>query len=320
MWTPENPTDYSRFTPTDIPAFLEYWERTRSTFSLDFAGAFIDGLSQPYLEIVSANPPAWVQVMLRWRYMAQQAYGLGLDVSKILESQGLFGDFDFGFSPEEIAEVPPAIINSFLNGYRFSYSWIKNLDRDTRVTLNRVLSLNQLKNNSPQSIGPIVEQILRREMLDPDADIMAIAEKELKAIAHRAQLISRTEPMRMMNLGILDSLEQQGDTLAYVMPHLGSCEHCQRLLDGRVFRIATLRENLFKNFGVSPDKWVAALPQHPQCRHSPLRPPVKFKKVLRDRVIPAKGVLLEWYGLPGGKTAMEALGLVPKPDEWLRSK
>ena len=314
MWTPENPTDYSAFTPDDIPAFLEYWERTRSTLSLDFAGAFVDGLSEPYLSVLPDNQPEWVKVMLRWRYMAQQAYALGVDVSKILENQGAFG-FSFGFTPEEIAEVPPAIINSFHNGYRFSYSWIKNLDRDTRVSLNRVLAYHALKNDHPSVSGPIVEQILRG-----DLDVATATEQELRSIGNRARLISRTEPMRMMNLGILDALEQQGDTLAYVMPHLGSCEHCRRLIDGRVFRIAVLRENLFKNFGVPAEKWVPSMPQHPQCRHSPLRIPPKFKKVLRDRVIPGKGILLEYYGLPGGKVAMEALGLEAKPDEWLSAR
>jgi hypothetical protein len=42
--------------------------------------------------------------------------------------------------------------------------------------------------------------------------------------------------------------------------------------------------------------------------------------VLRDRVIPGKGILLEYYGLPGGKVAMEALGLEAKPDEWLSAR
>lgn len=285
--------------------------------AIDLAGAFVEGLSDPWLQTIDGAPD-WVKVMLRWRYMVQQAYGAGMDISKILES-GPWG-YDFGFGPEEIAEVPPAVINSFLNGYTFSYSWIKRLDNDTRAELNRVLALHSLKNENPAAIAPIVEQILRRDAIDPDQDIADLTQKQLQAIANRARLISRTEPMRMMNLGILDSLEQQGDTLAYVMPHLGSCEHCQRLLQGRVFRIATLRENLYKNFGVTPENWVPSMPQHPQCRHSPLRPPVKFKKVLRDRVIPASGILLEWYGLPGGQAAMEALGLEPKPDEWLRAK
>lgn len=197
--------------------------------------------------------------------------------------------------------------------------------------MSDLLAAETLKNRDPRDAVPLLERILRRELVGKELGIasgnvtaeqvaqwtMTAETKLLNALAHRAQMISHTESMRMMNLGIFTTLEEQGHSLAYVMPHSNSCPECQRLIDGRVFRITVLKENLFKNFGKKKDYWVASLPQHPQCRHSAMAPPVMFRPTLKKTTIPDKGIVLEWYGLPGGEAAMLALELEKPEEGWL---
>lgn len=337
-WNPIAPTDFSQFRAVDFLRFLEWWEMQQgSLLAVELAGAFIQGVAQPYLEPLGQILPQWLQTMLRLRLIAQWSYQVGLPVSARVRSglEALIPDIDYPEAyhvmPQEVAEVPPAVRQAFLDGAKFSMSWIDKLSDDARSQMRDLLAINTLKGRSPDVAVPILERILRRDRVAKELGITAgevtpeqiqqWADKAkfevVEAMAKRAELISRTESMRMINLGILNSLEAQGGKLAYIMPHRGTCPDCQRLLDGRVFRTAILKENLFKNFGYTRDKWVASVPQHPRCRHSVMPPPYSFKDALKGRSIPREGLLLEWYGLPGGREAMEELSLERKP--WLKA-
>ncbi len=323
MWNPLDPFDFSQFTPLDMPAFLDFFEREHSeAIAQILLGAFVDGVTGSYLKLLQADDlPDWVKTILRWRLSAQWAYQQGIPLLARLE-RGLPGLLGLNYpnalrlTPEDIANVPPAVREAFNRGYPFSMSWIKRLSEDARSLTADILAANRLLGRNPADAIPILERLLQRDLIggDPTPEQMQqwleqAQAKTLEAIAYRAKLIARTESMRMQNLGILTALSARSKH-CYVMPHAGSCPECQRLIDGRVFLIETLTENLYKNFGKKKADWVPALPQHPQCRHSPMEVPWRFRESIEHYgEIPAKGILLEWYGLPGGKAAWESLGL-----------
>jgi hypothetical protein len=341
MWNPASPEDFSNFLPTDMPDFLDWWEMQNSNaMALQLSGAFIEGSVFPYLEAIANGEriPAWIQTLLRWRLAAQWTYQVGGPLSQKV-MRGLPGllPFDmpnypeaFRISPQEIAEIPPQLRQGFLEGAKFSMQWVRRLSGDAREQIKDLLSINTLKNRNAAAAIPLLEQILRRDKIAKKLGIPAseISQEQiddwlqeagfeaLERLAYRAELISVTESMRMGNLGILTSLEEQGEKLCYVMPHRGSCPECQRLLDGRVFKIEVLKRNLFENFGKKKENWVASLPQHPKCRHSPMETPYQFRSALKRVSVPDVGIVLQWYGLPGGKPAMESLGLEAQ-DDWL---
>lgn len=343
MWDRNNPDDFTRFEPSDILSFLDWFEAEyRGALSLGVADAFVEGLAQPYLEAIAANQPLplWLETALRWRMVAQWAYQRGYPVQQRIERDmaALFPPellpelaSRFRITPQDIADLPPTIRQAFVEGAGFSLEWVKRLSDDARTSMGDLLAVQTLKNRNPLDTVPLLERLLRRDLIarelgvqSPDVTpdmidrwVLEAESKVINAIAHRAKAIAQSESMRMMNLGILTGLEQDGHRAAYIMPHSNSCEDCRRLIDGRVFLIRVLKENLFKNFGRKRKFWVASLPQHPFCRHSAMAVPVKFRDALEGRVIPPQGIVLEWFGLPGGESAVASLELV-KPDEgWL---
>lgn len=340
-WSPLTPDDFSQFQPTDMMDFLDWFEQQyENTIALNIADSFVEGLTEPYLEALSRGGPVppWIDTMLRvrsaaqWAYQQQEPLGrrLGRNLNQIIPDDQLAGYAErFRVTPQDIANVPPAVRESFNQGARFSLQWIKRLSDDARGMMRDVMAIESLKNQNPAGAVPILENLLRRDLvakefgLSPEAVTPAMVQewlidtetKLINQLAYRAQMISRTESMRMMNLGILTTLSEDGEKYAYIMPHSNSCEHCRRLIDGRVFAIATLQANLFANFGVRAAAWVPSLPQHPHCRHSAGKVPVRFRRAIAGAVVPPEGIVLEFYGLPGRQGAMDALGLPVVP--WL---
>ena len=343
MWDRNNPEDLRRFEPSDILPFLDWFEAEyRGALALGVADAFVEGLAQPYLEAISTGQPLplWLDTALRWRAVAQWTYQRGYPVHQRIDRDmaALFPPellpelaTRFRITPQDIADIPPGIRQAFLEGAGFSLDWVKRLSDDARGVMRDLLSVQTLKNRNPLDAVPLLERILRRDLIARELGVNPLAvapemidrwtldaeSRVVSAIAHRAKAIAQSETMRMLNLGILTGLEQDGHRSAYIMPHSGSCEDCRRLIDGRVFLIRVLKENLFKNFGKKRQFWVASLPQHPFCRHSAMAVPVKFRNALEGRVIPPQGIVLEWFGLPGGEPAMASLELVKPDDGWL---
>jgi len=341
VWSPIAPDDFSRFVPGDMMTFLDWFEaQYENAIALSIADAFIEGVTEPYLELIAQGRPIpqWVETMLRvrsaaqWAYQQQEPLGrrLGRNLAQVIPDDQLAGyAARFRVTPEDIANVPPAVRESFNQGARFSLQWIKRLSDDARGMMRDVMAIESLKNRNPAGAVPILENLLRRDLLarelglTPEAVTPVMVQewlidtetKLINQLAYRAKMISNTESMRMMNLGILTSLEEGGETYAYVMPHANSCDHCRRLIDGRVFPISVLKENLFANFGKQAGSWVASLPQHPFCRHSAGKVPVRFRRAIAGAIVPPEGIVLEFYGLPGRQVAMDALGLPEVP--WL---
>lgn len=338
MWNPDQPNDFDRFTPTDLPLFLEWWERRGSeAIAVQLAGGFIEGATYPYLRLLQTDPdqlPPWVRTLLIWRGQAQWAYEQGIALTQRLERglpglQGIVYPVPLRLTPQHFAEIPPAIQNGFIEGNRFSLQWVKRLSGEARQVIGDLMAANALQNRNPSDAIPLLETVLRREAIahklgiNPNQVDAAMLEQWLqtaafdtaKKIAYRADLIAVTEGMRMANLGIMAEMESRQEVNCYVMPHRGTCPECQRLIDGRVFEIARLKQDMMVNFGKKKTAWVATIPQHPRCRHSIMDVPFKFRRALRGVPIPREGLLLEWYGLPGGKEAFEALALPRLP--WL---
>lgn len=340
-WSTLTPDDFSRFVPTDMLPFLDWFEaQYENAIALSVADSFIEGITEPYLEVIAQGGPvpAWVETMLRvraaaqWAYQQQEPLGrrLGRNLGQIIPDDQVGGyAARFRVTPEDIANVPPAVRESFNQGAKFSLQWIKRLSDDARGMMRDVMAIESLKNQNPAGAVPILENLLRRDLIArelgtmPEAVTPAMVQewlidteaKLINQLAYRAEMISRTESMRMLNLGILTTLAEEGEQYAYVMPHSNSCDHCRRLIDGRVFAIAVLKENLFANFGKQAKDWIASLPQHPHCRHSAGKVPVRFRRAIARAVVPHEGIVLEFYGLPGRQVAMDALGLPEVP--WL---
>lgn len=332
MWTATQPENFSQFTPADLPAFLDWWEdHYTHTLALSLAETFAEGVLEAYLEQIAqgVEPPEWVRIIGVWRQIAQSAYELGTQLGRELPqnmaalipaSQIEAYRHRWGITPEDIARIPPAIRRAFVEGATASLQWVKSLTNEARHLAAQLLSIHELKNYNPQDAVPLLEQIMRRDAVarlrgvspeqvsaeDIEHWLAQASQKTLLAIARRAETISRTETMRMMAIGTLATLEEQGQALCYVMPHRGSCPACRRLLDGRVFKIATLKNNMFANFGQPQSAWVASLPQHPNCRHNAQPLPWDYRNLTPDEV-PDTGYLLPNFGL--GADAAAALGL-----------
>ena len=338
MWNADRPNDFARFTPVDMPDFLRWWEAQHTeAIALMFAGAYLDGTVGQHMEaIATANAPAWLQTVLRWQLAAQWAYQLGEPLSRQVMRSGIIPVWVPGMpaqlkiTPAEIAEIPPQLRQGFVKSVAYGMDWIREISNDAREQTRQIIAIHQLKNRNPKDAIALLENVLRRDVIARQLGIAAVdvsdeaiqewlqlaSERVIGAIAQRAGTISITESARAQNEGILDAMELQGKTLCFVMPHRGTCEECQRLLDGRVFKIAVLRSNMFINFGQKKGAWVAAMPQHPRCRHSPMDVPVKFRKAVSTVEIPETGLLLQFYGFPGGQAAMESIGL-KQSEPWL---
>lgn len=339
IWNPANPTDFSEFTAEDMPAFLQWWELNyESAIALGIVDAFVEGVTQPYLEALASNQPIpqWLLTVLATRKVAQDAFQEGQAISQrlkrgleyIIPDNAIAQYKDrYNITPADIAETPPHVRQAFLQGANFSLSWVKKLSNDARNLTRLLLSAETAKNRNPSNAIALVEQILRRDVVaqqlgikpsevTPEQIAQWIDQAELnviKAISTRAAAISRTETMRMLNLGAIASLREQGETLGYIMPHKGSCPDCRRLIDGRVFKLETLHENLFKNFGVPKQRWKPTVPLHPHCRHGILNVPERFRDAIAQASIPPEGIVLRNYGLSSAR-AMEALGLEARSD------
>lgn len=334
VWSRENPNDFSRFESSDMPEFMRWWEgQATATLSFESLAAFVEGVSNLYLKLIAQGGklPAWVQTLLDIRTAAQYFYEtqpaiatqLQTRLPQILklEDPNMMAGYEARFAPmtpKEVAEIPYQIRQAFVEGHEFSLQWIKNLSNEAREDIGLILKAEIARNRNPRDAVPFIERILQREAVGSEATPAEISawlkqasQKTLDKIGWRSRAIALTESARMRNLGILVTLEYEGKDLAYVQPHGGSCPECTRLVEGRVFPIRVLKENLYANFGKKKKDWLPALPQHPFCRHSPTDIPPHFWDTIKGKTVPDTGLLLENFGL--SDRAFEAYGLPDLP-------
>ena len=107
--------------------------------------------------------------------------------------------------------------------------------------------------------------------------------------------IARSETARSLNEGILDETERLGKSYVYIPESPRCCQHCMRLIDGRVFPASAIRGQ--SNVGISQKNWGVALPLHPNCLHFAIpasRWLVEKAKEKAGGEIPNKGVRIEY--------------------------
>ncbi len=335
-WNERRPDDFSQFQPEDMPRFMQWWEASHgATLGFELLASFVKGISTLYLDALTRGGtlPPWVQTLLDIRTTVEFAYEHQLPLINKLNGRlpKIFANPEWvngyrdryrALNPAELMEIPPQIREAFKQGYEFSLQWVKKLSDEAREDISLILKAEMIRNFNPDNAVPLLESVLRRDLVSQLQGAPATPEqvtdwlkqanrKTIMKISQRARAISITEAARMANLGILTTLEHEGERLAYVMPHGGACAECIRLVEGRVFEIHVLRDNLFANFGKKKKDWVPALPQHPFCRHSAMRLPIEFRGDSRLLNVPLRGLLLKNYGL-SSETAMQSLGLPPQ--------
>ena len=69
------------------------------------------------------------------------------------------------------------------------------------------------------------------------------------------------------------------------------CPDCGRLIDGRVFKIATLEKNIYANYGKHNSLWKPTVPLHPNCNHKIRALTPSEKKKIKD--VPEGGLKVE---------------------------
>jgi len=111
-----------------------------------------------------------------------------------------------------------------------------------------------------------------RDTMDRATNGEFTEEEALTKIQADVTRLGKTASARLDMMGTVDAMD--GDGLVYV-PRIRSrdahvCppnDTCSELIAGRVFRVETLRNNAYANFGAPKTRWVPCVPMHPNCQH-----------------------------------------------------
>lgn len=219
-------------------------------------------LDEPRTELTVEEIPAILElftngIVASFEPLAIASYIKGrIDISRQMglswEGQG------WNLSPSQWQAVKQAYgtMNPYLKGASRRFRW------EIQAELSRAMWGNEHPTEAALRLlyrteGP--EEVLQEQAFD-------LVQRKF----HWFERVARTEASRLENLGRLDKIDQEeGDRgITLVTPHVGSCAHCRRLIELRVFNTQQLRKSMYANYGKPPREWVAALPQHPHCRHS----------------------------------------------------
>lgn len=129
---------------------------------------------------------------------------------------------------------------------------------------------------------------------DSPATVAKATAQRLKEKASEWQTLARTESARALNAGMFAEARRLGKEFVYVPEQPGACDHCKRLIIGRVFPADALFAA--SNAGRKQSDWVAALPTHPNCRCTAVAASewTVEQALEKQSTIPAKGVKIEY--------------------------
>jgi len=181
-----------------------------------------------------------------------RAYMVGQKIAAtVLMGQGLFsGGARTLVRPEEI---------DWLRQHTF---WlIKGQTQKVKNQIQRVMMEERHKGTHPFQI--------KTKMTDMIGDFMTDYRR-----------ITRTETSRSQTQAFYKELLAAGEEECTFLPHAGACRHCQRLIEGRVFRIKDIMH--VTNFNKRVDEWEPCCPLHPNCKHRP-SPVVSGRLSLTER-------------------------------------
>lgn len=107
------------------------------------------------------------------------------------------------------------------------------------------------------------------------------------------QRLARTETAKAFAVGALHQAAEYGIDYVYVPENPGACEHCQRLVVGRVFPREALEGAT--NYGRKAEDWIPALPVHPNCTdHAIPASAWTISQAQRQGPIPPEGTRVQW--------------------------
>lgn len=271
-WDPNDPTDTSELEPDDYPAFIEHvlnlGKRHPDAIEL-LLDFFLNGV------VFSFHP------------LAMNAWILG----RVEMAQAK------GFAWDQLLTLSPTQRQAMQHAAHDGFTYLKRATDTFREALRQVLVPGIARYTNPADLA----EMLAETYTEPLPGLRM-------PFAQYCELVTRTETAKLHTLGRIDYLREQGDLYCVVTPHVGSCIHCCRLIEGRVFQLDTLEANVYANYGKPARDWVASVPQHPNCRHS-IQPLLgreedemrawMTEQGITDATFPAEGYLLSTGGLVG---------------------
>lgn len=177
---------------------------------------------------------------------------------------------------------------------------LKRLEGEKILTLTDRLALNYLKRiekferiktilpKDKPKLNKIIEKYITEKL-----SFQELVSEILKNFPYlnrwKAERIANTEPSKIQNLAILENLRIKGEKHCYVesSDKINLCVDCKRLIDGRVFNIKTLQDNVYANY-VTKYPQYPSVPLHPNCKHKVRALSSDEKKKLPEE-IPEKG-------------------------------
>jgi len=185
------------------------------------------------------------------------------------------------------------------------YLELRKLEGEQIISLTDKLALDYLEKvetfENIKSVKPkdrsILKGIMKRyiqEKLSIDA-LSSEIQKELPYIkSFLIKFIAKTEPSKIYALAMFENLRRKGEEYCYVIPtqSLNQGSYCRGLIDGRVFKIKTLADNVYANYKLKYPQF-PSVPLHPNCKHKVRGLSSEEKKKLPE-TIPDEGLKIKF--------------------------
>lgn len=152
-------------------------------------------------------------------------------------------------------------------------------------------------NRDSQQISSFLRQLLIGiEDGENPVDIARRTATELEQNPGQWVTLARSEMANALAQGAMDEARRLNVDYVYVPSHPNASEACRRLIEGRVFGRDWLQGQ--SNVGKKANQWGAAVPCHPNCRHTVLPASRSLLKQTRKQIgqqdIPVSGVKVDY--------------------------
>lgn len=143
-------------------------------------------------------------------------------------------------------------------------------DKLALAYLEKIETFEKIKSVMPKDRGKL-KDIMKKciiEHLSTD-ELYSEIQKNMSYIKpYLIKFIANTETSKIYALAILENLRIKGEQHCYVEPtqNMDQCSYCKKLIDGRVFKIKTLADNVYANYKPKYPQY-PSVPLHPNCRH-----------------------------------------------------
>jgi len=185
------------------------------------------------------------------------------------------------------------------------YLELKRLEGEQIISLTDKLALDYLEKVETferiKSVMPKdrekLKNIMRKyiiEHLSIDELYSEIQESIPYIKPYLIKFITNTEASKIYALAILENLRRKGEQYCYVesTQNIDQCQYCKKLIDGRVFRIKILVDNVYANYKLKYPQY-PSVPLHPNCKHKVKGLSSEEKKKLPEK-IPKEGFKIKF--------------------------